>query len=87
MLYVPEGFAHGFQTLEDGSEVFYHVSEFYHPGRERGVRWDDPAIGIEWPLEVTAISAKDRGWEALGRGPAPEPSGLGRPGSPAWAGP
>lgn len=60
MLYVPEGFAHGYQTLVDNSEVFYQVSAFYAPGSERGVRFDDPAFGIAWPLEVSAISAKDR---------------------------
>jgi dTDP-4-dehydrorhamnose 3,5-epimerase len=60
MLYVPEGFAHGYQTLQDDSEVFYQVSEFYQPGSEAGIRWDDPAFGIEWPLEGTMISEKDR---------------------------
>lgn len=60
MLYASEGFAHGFQTLEDDTEVFYQMSEFYHPESARGVRWDDPAFGIEWPLEVRAISARDR---------------------------
>ncbi len=63
MLYVPEGFAHGFQTLEDDTETFYQVSEFYAPGAERGLRWDDPAIGIEWPdAEGRLISGKDRSW-------------------------
>lgn len=62
MLYVPEGFAHGFQTLEDNTEVFYQVSEFYHPESERGVRWDDPAFNIEWPLPVTVVSEKDQRW-------------------------
>lgn len=60
MLYVPEGFAHGFQTLEDNTEVFYMMSEFYHPECARGVRWNDPAFGIEWAIAVTIISAKDR---------------------------
>ncbi len=50
MLYVPEGFAHGFQTLEDDTEVFYQMSEFYAPECARGVRWNDPAFGIEWPI-------------------------------------
>ena len=49
MLYIPEGFAHGFQTLEDNTEVFYQMSELYHPESARGVRWDDPVFGIEWP--------------------------------------
>lgn len=62
MLYVPESFAHGFQTLCDDTEVYYLVSEFYTPGAERGARYDDPAFGIEWPREVTAISEKDSSW-------------------------
>jgi dTDP-4-dehydrorhamnose 3,5-epimerase len=65
MLYIPEGFAHGFQTLEDASEVSYQMSTFYHPGSARGLRWDDPAVGIEWPLEVRVISEKDRGFPLL----------------------
>jgi dTDP-4-dehydrorhamnose 3,5-epimerase len=60
MLYVPEGFAHGFQTLEDDTEVFYQMSELYHPECARGVRWDDPAFGIEWPLPPRALSERDR---------------------------
>ena len=62
MLYVPEGFAHGFQTLEDNVEVTYQVTEFYTPDAEGGVRYNDPAFGIMWPLEVTNISEKDRYW-------------------------
>jgi len=62
MLYVPENFAHGFQTLEDNTEVTYQVSQFYSPESERGVRYDDPAFGIEWPLEVRVISDKDGSW-------------------------
>ena len=64
-LYVPAGFAHGYQTLEDESEVFYQVSEFYTPGSERGVRWDDPAFNISWPREVTCISDKDKSHPAF----------------------
>lgn len=60
MMYVPEGFAHGFQTLEDNSEVFYQVSAYFHPESARGVRWDDPAFGIEWPLAISVISERDR---------------------------
>jgi dTDP-4-dehydrorhamnose 3,5-epimerase len=60
MLYVPEGLAHGFLTLEDDTEVFYQMSEFYHPECARGVRWDDPAFRIEWPIAEVIISAKDR---------------------------
>jgi dTDP-4-dehydrorhamnose 3,5-epimerase len=66
MLYVPEGFAHGYQTLEDGTETFYQVSEFYAPGAEGGVRYDDPAFDIEWPREVTLISPKDASWPDFG---------------------
>ena len=63
MLYVPRGFAHGFQTLEDDTETFYMVSEFYVPGAEDGLRWNDPMFGIEWPLgEPSEISDKDRSW-------------------------
>jgi dTDP-4-dehydrorhamnose 3,5-epimerase len=62
MLYVPEGFAHGFITLEADTEVTYQVSQFYTPAAERGVRWDDPAFGIRWPVAVQVISDKDRSW-------------------------
>ena len=62
MLLVPEGFAHGFQTLEDNSEVFYQVSKFYAPDAEKGARYDDPAFGITWPLSVSVISDKDKNW-------------------------
>jgi dTDP-4-dehydrorhamnose 3,5-epimerase len=64
-LYVPEGFAHGFQTLTDNAEVTYLVSACYAPGMEIGLRYDDPALGIEWPLPVSAISDKDAGWPLL----------------------
>ena len=63
MLYVPEGFAHGYQTLTDDAEVFYMVTAFYAPGAERGIRYDDPAFGITWPVEVQVISEKDKSWE------------------------
>jgi dTDP-4-dehydrorhamnose 3,5-epimerase len=59
MLYIPEGFAHGFQSLIDNTEVFYQMSEFYHPECARGVRWDDPAFKIEWPEGERIITAKD----------------------------
>jgi dTDP-4-dehydrorhamnose 3,5-epimerase len=62
MLYVPERFAQGFQTLEDDTELVYQVSELYAPEFERGIRHDDPAFGVQWPLAVEAISAKDRSW-------------------------
>jgi dTDP-4-dehydrorhamnose 3,5-epimerase len=62
-LYVPEGFAHGYQTLVDETETFYQVSAFYAPDAERGVRWDDPAFGIEWPdPDRPLMSEKDRTW-------------------------
>ena len=67
-LYVPERFAHGFQTLADESEVIYEVSEFYAPGHEAGLNHDDPALGIEWPLPVSVISEKDRAWPPLEAG-------------------
>ncbi len=60
MLYIPEGFAHGFQTIEDNSEVFYQMSEFYAPECAGGVRWDDPAFSIQWPVDQQIISAKDQ---------------------------
>ena len=62
MLYVPEGFAHGFQTLDDASEVFYQMSETFHPEAARGVRWNDPALGIAWPLPGPTVSARDAGY-------------------------
>ena len=61
-LYVPEGLAHGFQTLMDDCEVFYQMSEFFHPECARGLRWDDPAFGIVWPLEDKVLAEKDRSW-------------------------
>jgi dTDP-4-dehydrorhamnose 3,5-epimerase len=64
-LYIPEGCAHGFQTLEDNTELFYQMSEFYKEGLGRGVRWDDPAFGIDWPLEVQAISERDQTYPAF----------------------
>ena len=62
MLYVPEGFGHGFLTLEDNTEVFYQMSEFYAPEHSRGVRWNDPAFGIAWPGEIRVISDRDRNY-------------------------
>lgn len=69
MLYVPRGFAHGFQTLEDHSEVFYLMCEFYHPESARGLRWDDPALAIDWPLANPIVSDKDREHPLLDRAP------------------
>lgn len=62
-LYIPEGFAHGFQTLEDNSEVFYQMSEEYHPECARGIRWNDPEFNIKWPLDVSKISHKDESFK------------------------
>jgi dTDP-4-dehydrorhamnose 3,5-epimerase len=91
MLYVPEGFAHGLQTLEDDTDTFYQVSQFYTPHSERGIRWGDPALGIEWPrAERRLISAKDASWPTVAElqihrdpvmpqplGDTPAPAGLG----------
>ena len=59
-LYIPQGCAHGFQTLTDDAEIFYRISQYYAPEASVGVRFDDPAFGIEWPLPVTAMSDRDR---------------------------
>jgi dTDP-4-dehydrorhamnose 3,5-epimerase len=59
-LYVPKGFAHGFQTLTDDAEVFYQMSAFYEPGYAGGLRWDDPTFKIDWPMAVTVIADRDR---------------------------
>ncbi len=63
-LLVPGGFAVGYQTLQDDSEVVYLVSQFYTPGAEEGIRYNDPAFGIKWPGKVTVISEKDKSWPA-----------------------
>ena len=68
-LYVPPMFAHGYQTLVDGAEVSYLVSEAYTPGTERGLRHDDPELGLSWPLPVSVISSKDASWPLLGESP------------------
>lgn len=62
MLYVPEGFAHGFQTLSDDVSVLYFMTEFYSPEHARGVRWNDPAFGIEWPIADPTVSDRDAGF-------------------------
>ena len=62
MLYVPEGFAHGFQTLEDDSEVFYQMAQMYRPESARGIRWNDPTFDIRWPSSANVISARDAGY-------------------------
>ena len=61
-LYVPHGFAHGFQSLTDDVELIYLASAFYSPELERGVRFDDPAVAVEWPMEPTVLSEKDGSW-------------------------
>ena len=61
-LYVPPMFAHGYMTLVDGAEVTHQVSEAYTPGTERGLRHDDPVLGLSWPMPVSVISDKDAGW-------------------------
>jgi dTDP-4-dehydrorhamnose 3,5-epimerase len=67
MMYVPEGFAHGFQVLEENTELLYSHTEFYSPEHEGGVRYDDPVINISWPLEVTDISEKDQSHPLLSK--------------------
>lgn len=62
MLYIPEGFAHGFLTLKDDTEIFYQMSEFYAPTHARGVRWNDPAFNIQWPIDVRVIADRDRNY-------------------------
>jgi dTDP-4-dehydrorhamnose 3,5-epimerase len=64
-LYVPRRFAHGYQVLEDTTETSYMVGEFYAPGLEGGLRFDDPRLGIDWPLPVGDMTEKDRGWALL----------------------
>ena len=64
-LYVPEMFAHGYQALTDETEVIYQVSEFYTPNTEKGLRYNDPLLKIEWPLSVSKISEKDTNWPLL----------------------
>ena len=61
-LYIPEGFAHGFQTLADETEIFYQMSEFYHPEASGGIRWNDPTFSINWPIDMLIISERDNGY-------------------------
>ncbi len=65
MFYIPEGCAHGFQTLENNTEIFYQVSQFYKPKFARGIRWNDNNFNIKWPLKPTIISEKDKHWETF----------------------
>jgi dTDP-4-dehydrorhamnose 3,5-epimerase len=64
-LYVPERFAHGYQALRDNTETSYQVGEFYTPGTEGGLMYNDPRLGLKWPLPLTSISEKDQGWKLL----------------------
>ncbi len=61
-LLIPEGLAHGFQTVRDGTELHYQMSAVHRPAAARGIRWNDPAFGIDWPLPVSVISDRDRKW-------------------------
>jgi len=65
MLYIPEGFAHGFAVLSEEAEVLYKTSDFYSPQHERGIIWNDPEIGISWPVQNPILSEKDRHWPPL----------------------
>ncbi len=67
-LYVPAGFAHGFQTLADDTEVLYQMSEYYHPELARGVRWDDRTLAIRWPIKDAVISPRDQAFPSLDDG-------------------
>lgn len=64
-LYVPERFAHGYQCLTDHTETIYHIGEFYTPAAAGGLRYDDPRLGLKWPLPVTSVSPKDSAWKLL----------------------
>jgi dTDP-4-dehydrorhamnose 3,5-epimerase len=64
-IYIPERFAHGYQALEDNTETTYHVGEFYTPGSEGGLLYNDPRLGLTWPLPVSVMSDKDREWQPL----------------------
>jgi dTDP-4-dehydrorhamnose 3,5-epimerase len=64
-LYIPQGFAHGFQTLEDNAQLIYHHTDFYTPGYEAGIRYNDPSVGISWPLPVSVITEKDLNHDLL----------------------
>ena len=65
MLYIPKGFAHGFQTLEDNTEVFYQISQYYMPEFSKGVKWNDPEFNIKLPLDVSVISQKDLSYDSF----------------------
>ena len=67
LMYVPKGFAHGFQALEDSTEVFYMISAPYDPASARGVPWDDPSLAIDWPISNPIVHERDMGFPRLGR--------------------
>jgi dTDP-4-dehydrorhamnose 3,5-epimerase len=67
VLFLPEGVAHGYQTLADESTVHYHLSDYYAPQLGDGIRWDDPTLGIQWPMPPAAMSDQDRRWGFLTR--------------------
>jgi len=67
MVLIPDGFAHGFQTLEDNSQLIYHHTAFYTPGYERGIRYNDPELNIQWPLPVSIISEKDKNYPLISK--------------------
>lgn len=71
MLYVPSGVAHGFQSLEDCSEVFYQMSDYYSADAARGLAWDDPVLGIEWPIANPILSVRDRSFPYISSRTAP----------------
>jgi dTDP-4-dehydrorhamnose 3,5-epimerase len=65
-MYIPPGVAHGFQTLVDDTEIFYHMSDYFDPAHARGVRWDDPAFGIKWPADERTINTRDATYAEFG---------------------
>lgn len=67
MVYIPEGFAHGFQTLEDNTEVFYQMSNWFSPEHAKGIRWDDKEFDIKWPIQNVIISDKDKMYEEFAK--------------------
>ncbi|MES2836962.1 MAG: dTDP-4-dehydrorhamnose 3,5-epimerase [Bacteroidota bacterium] len=65
MIYVPEDFAHGFQTLTNNAELIYHHTQYYTPGSDAGIRFDDPALNIKWPFEAVMVSDKDKNYKLI----------------------
>jgi dTDP-4-dehydrorhamnose 3,5-epimerase len=80
LVYLPKGLAHGYQTLEDDTDVLYFVSTAYQPSAQRGLRWDDPALGITWPMGAPSmLSERDEAWPSLGETARPAAAGRGAP--------